>query len=275
MIITSEARRIALFGQDLTNNPFFAWDNLADGAVLSGTTPLAGGDYFNATNGTTADFWLPNVEGVLANFVMDLTTAQSVGFAAIAAHNLDKVGASVQIQSSDDATVWVNQVPLTAAVDGGPMVFRFVAVQARWWRIRITGLTVGAPVAIGVAFLGTETVFPARIYQGFAPIITANQVELASNVSVGGNLMGSSTVSRGAKLDLAFQYIPPAFLRGAFKPFLQHFNNGGGFFTAWRPGKYADDVHYCWRDGGVAQPTNAGPHELMDLSLSMRVHYDG
>ena len=275
MIVTSEARLIALYGQDLTNNPFFAWDNLAADAVLSGTTPLAGGDYFNATNGTTADFWLPDVTATTANYVVDFTADQAISFAAIAAHNLHDFGASVAIQSSPDGSAWTNRGAVTPATDGGPMVFRFVAFAARYWRVRLTGLTSGNPLAIGVVFLGNETVFPSRIYQGFSPIITANMVEVASNVSVGGNLMGSSTVSRGAKLDMSFQHIPPAFLRGPFKPFLEQFNDGRGFFTAWRPGKYADDVHYCWRDGGVVQPTNAGPHELMDMSLSMRVHYGG
>ena len=276
MIVTSEARLIALYGQDLTNNPFFAWDNLADHAVLTSNRPsLPGGDLFNATNGTTADFWLPDVNAIIANFIADFGADQSISFAAIAAHNLHDFGARVRVQNSPDGATWSQAGEFVTPTDGAPIVWRFVPTAARYWRFQNAELTDGNPLAIGVAFLGNETVFPSRIYQGFSPIITANMVEVASNVSVGGNLMGSSTVSRGAKLDMSFQHIPPAFLRETFKPFLEHFNDGRGFFTAWRPAKYADDVHYCWRDGGVVQPTNAGPHELMDMSLSMRVHYGG
>ena len=275
MIVTSTTRSNALIAAEEENNPFFAWDNLADGATLGGTATLAGGDAFNATNGTTADFWLPNVTGTEAIFQVDFGTDTAITFAAIASHNLATLGASAIIESSPDAATWSTAGASTTPTDNQAIAWRFQTVSERYFRLRVTGLTAADPLAVGVAFFGNETVIPTRIYSGFAPPITANIVDLASNVSVGGNLMGSSIVSRGSKREMAFQYVAPAFIRATLKPFIAAFNEGQGFFTAWRPAKYPEDISYAWRDGSVIEPNNAGPRDLMALSVAMRVHNGG
>jgi hypothetical protein len=105
--------------------------------------------------------------------------------------------------------------------------------------------------------------FRAALYQGFSPVIVPTEVQLQSNVSVGGNLMGSSVVMEGSTLTAELRNVDPAFIRGAaFKDFMQSFNRGKPFYFSWRPTKYPEDVHYCWRDGAVIRPDNAGPRDF-------------
>lgn len=275
MIIETIARHAQLDIAGAHDNPIFAWDNLAKGKTLGGTATLTGGDAFNATNGTTADFWLPNVTGTTADFTVDLGAATALNFAAIASHNVNELAGSAQIDCSSDNSAWTAVGAVTTPDDGSPMAWRFASTSARYWRLRVSGLTVSDPLAVGVAFFGVETILPQRAYQDVSPPITPNMVEIASNVSVGGNLMGSSTVSQGYTVPHNFNHIQPAFIRGVFKPFIQHFNEGRGFFMAWRPHKYPEDIIYGWREGGVIVPSNTGVLDRMTFSMQIRAHNGG
>ena len=277
MIYTTIERTSELRFARENNNPFVAWDNLARNATISGTTPLSGGDGFNAVNGTTADYWLPDVTGETATLIIDLPSLSEISCVAIAAHNLHEFGGSV---SAEMATLapgagYVSCGEVVTPDDGGVIMWRFKETTQGRVSLTFSGLTAGDALAVGVVFVGNDVVIPSRIYQGFAPVITPNLVTLTSKVSEGGNLMGSSFVSAGSTAEMSLTYIRPSFIRGTFKPFMKHYNEGGGFFWAWRPEKYPEDVHYGWRSGAVLNPTNSGPKDYMDISLSMRVHNGG
>jgi hypothetical protein len=141
--------------------------------------------------------------------------------------------------------------------------------------LNITDLADDANVSVGVCFFGSDLVFPRRFYQGFAPPIWATEVQLQSNVSVGGNLIGTSVVAKGSTMSFTVNNVDPEFIRGVRFPFFaKSFNEGAPFFMAWRPKKYDGDLYYCWRDGGTLRPTNSGPRDLMSVELSCRV-YEG
>jgi hypothetical protein len=145
--------------------------------------------------------------------------------------------------------------------------------SARYWRLSATDVDAGQP-AIGVLFLGQELIIPQRIYQGYAPPITPNVVDLQSNVSEGGHLLGSRVVSRGNTATAEISHLTPAFVRSDdWKNFQAHFNNGNGFFWGWRPTAY-DELYYAWRQGAVIAPQNSGPQAYMSASISMRFYDD-
>lgn len=270
MITTSSARRIELANQGMTNNPFVAWNNIGAGATLAGTAVFAGGERSNAITGSTYDKWRPNVTDDIANLRFDFGVSTQIGFAAIAAHNADLFGATVLVQSSSDASTWVTVA--SAIATSGTMAFRFTGA-ARYWRFLFNDLTAGDALSVGVAFLGSELIIPRRLYQGFAPVITPTEVQLQSNVSVGGELLGSSVITKGSRLSFDISLVPAAFVRGAtWKDFQTSFGVGRGFFLGWRPQKYPQDIHYCWRDGGVIRPENTGPLDLMNIALAARVY---
>lgn len=270
MITVTDARLIQLADQGMINNPFVAWQNLGAAATLGGTAVIAGGERANAVTGSTYDKWRPDVTTTSASLSFDFGTATAVGFAAIAAHNAADYADTVALQISSNGTTWAAVSSATAVA--GIMAWR-VTVSARYWRFLFNGLTAGNPLSVGVAFMGPEIIIPSRIYQGFSPVITPTEVQLQSNVSVGAHLLGSSVISQGSKLSADFQHVPAAFVRGdEWMAFQSAFGRGKPFFFAWRPDKYAQDVHYCWRDGGVIRPDNTGPRDFMGLSLAARVY---
>ncbi|NBT33526.1 MAG: hypothetical protein EBT13_16950, partial [Rhodobacteraceae bacterium] len=276
MIITATTRTAELTGQ--TENPFLAYDNLAalSTTVLGGTAVLTDGAAANAVTGTTYDYWLPNVTGTVANFEVKFPAARTVGFVGIAAHNLGTLGATVAIQSSTDGgATWPGAGGGThSPTDDRPIGYRLVSTgaDAADWRIRVTGLTAGAPLYIGVAFFGAELVFPRRFYKDFAPVLAPTEVQLQSNVSVGGQLLGNSIIAQGSTLNAQFRNLDASWVRASLLPFIPHFNKGKGFFFGWRPATYPQDIHYCWREGATLRPVNAGPKAFMSAEMQMRAH---
>ena len=275
-IVTTDARAIELANTKLGNNPFVAWANLAASATLGGTAVLSGGDRANAVSGSTYDKWRPDVTTTEAVLSFDLGAAADVTFAAIAAHNAAALGATVYLENSPDGSAWA-AVATAIPADEKPIAFRCtVGAAVRYWRYRFGGLTAGDPLAVGVAFIGNDLVIPRRQYQGYAPVLTPTEVQLQSNVSVGGHLLGSSVISRGSMLSAEISNVRGTFIRSAdWLSFQAAFGEGKGFFFAWRPYEFASDLHYCARDGGVIRPENTGPLDFMAIKFSARVYANG
>lgn len=156
--------------------------------------------------------------------------------------------------------------------DDKPIGWYFEQQSSFGWRWRFTNVGVSDVVSVGVAFVGGVLTMDRPLYQGYAPIIRPTEVELQSNVSAGGHLLGSSVVKRGSRLKMDFANLAASFVRGSgFTGFMDHFNAGNGSFVAWRPSKYPDDLHYFWRDGSTIRPVNSGPRDLMGLTIEGRV----
>jgi hypothetical protein len=277
-IAVAAARAAALSAAKESDNPFVAFDNQAATAVLGGTATLPDGAALNAVLGTTYDFWRPDVTATTAQFRVTLPVARSLSCVAVCGHNLHDLGASIAVQRSINAGVnWSDGGAGTLTpTDGRPAIFRMVTSgnDAADWRLNITGLTAADPLRIAVAFFGDDLVMPVRFHDRFAPVLSPTEVQLQSNVSVGGNLLGSVVVTEGSMLQASFRHLPPAFVRGAFLPFIPHFNRGRGFFFGWRPATWPADVHYCWRDGGVIAPANDGGLDFMTAGFKARVFED-
>lgn len=275
-IATSSARATALATAGEGNRPLVAWNNLAATASISGNTPITGSAFANAVSGSTYDKYLPQMPSTFCTLTFDFGSAVDISFAAIAAHNLATLGGAASVTRSTDNVTYTDAGAGTITpTDNSPMAWRMATtgLSARYWRFNFTGLAINAPLAIGVAFLGNDLVLPRPFYQGFSPVITPTEVELQSNVSVGNELLGSSVILRGSTLSAGLQNVSPSFIRGAsWLSFQNHFNDGKGFFFAWRPTKYTGDVHYCWRNGPVIRPTNSGPKDLMSFDMQAQVH---
>lgn len=273
-IAISDARSFALGAQ--TNHPFFAWENLAASATLGGTSTLTGGAASNAVNGNTHSYWLPNVTTATVSLSADFTSARTISFVGVAAHNISDYAGQVSIQySSDNVSYFDAGAGTITPTDNSPLAFRMVSSgqSFRYWRLRITGLTSGDDIAVGVVFFGDDLVMPRPFYQGFSPILTPTEVELQSNVSVGGNYLGSSVIKRGSTLQAEWNNLAATFVRGtSWLSFQRHFNDGLPFFFGWRPAKYPQDIHYAWRQGGTIRPNNSGPKDWMNLGIDARVY---
>lgn len=276
MIVTSDRRAVQLYFGEVQNNPFVTVANAAATATLGGTATLADGARENALSGTTYDFWMPDVSTSEAVFWVDFGAARAVTFAGIAAHTLAALGASAVIERSTDNVTWVDGgAGAIAPTEDRPIGWRMADdLTARYWRLRITGLSAGAALAVGVVHFGDELIMPDRTMSGANPAIRPTEVQLQSNVSAGGHLLGSQIVAQGSTVALSLQRIPADFARGDLVPFIDHFNAGRGFFYGWRPTDYPTDLHYCWRDGAALRPAHTGVLHMMSIDMEARA-YDG
>ena len=279
MIIYSAARVTALTSAGQLDNPFVAFDNQAAlaSAILAGTATLTDGGRSNAVSGTTYDYWLPNVTGTTAQFSVKLVAPITISCVGMVAHNLFTLGGTVILQhSTDGGSTWTgnNLGSTITPTDNGPIVWRVATtgLDAADWRLSFAGLAVSAPLFVGVMFFGSDLIFPRRFYRDFAPALTPTEVQLQSNVSVGGNLLGSSIVAQGSTMSASFRNITDTFARGSLLPFIPHFNAGKGFLFGWRPTTYPQDAHYCWREGATIRPVNSGPQAFMSLEMQMRAY---
>ena len=277
-IVIGPTRAAALAAAGEENNPIIAWNNRGqDVAVTLSTT---GGTEVEAAalavTGTTYDAWVATPTGSTVELQAVWSATRNISFVAIAGHNLATLGVDVRAQYSlDGGSTWLDSGagPVTPT-DNQAIGFYFDTVTADRWRIRIFNYSASDDVEIAVAYFGNVVTMPQRIYQGYRPPITPTNVALQSNVSEGGNLLGSAVVRKGSSAAASFEHIDPTFIRnattGQWKGFQSHFNNGKGFFFAWRPTKYGD-LFWSWRDGDPIAPTNSGPQDYMSLEMQMRM----
>ena len=271
MIITETARATELATAGTTNNPFFLWDSLIT-AATSTHGVATGGDAENCLTGDTFDRAMP-LES-LNRAKLEFTTSGAITCVGIGAHNLGDVQSEILLQYSDDGgTTWTSiNSPAFEPTDNAAIVFRFSSQSETDWRLRISNST--DQVSIGVLMAGNELIPTQRIYQGYAPPLVPNVVRLVPRTSEGGEFLGATVTSRGSQASAEFQHLTPTELRGTdFKGFLTHYNEGNGFFWAWRPTKYGD-AHFARSAGQMAQPVNSGPKDYMSLSLGMQFYDD-
>ena len=268
-VLIETAKAVELIAAGTTNNPIVFWNNEATSATYSTTTGTEVESAALAATGTTYDAWVctPNVNDDVAILVAfpSNVTINAIG---LAAHNIADVGGRILFQYHNGSS-WFT-IGTETPPDNQAILCYFSDVTATDWRIKVNDVT--DDVEIAIAFFGNVLTLPQRIYQGYAPPLTPNNVILQSNVSQGGNLLGALVSRRGSSLSANIEHLPANFVRGSdFTGFMQHHNDGKGFFWAWRPTKY-DDLFYAWREGAVIAPSNTGPLDLMGFSMGLRCY---
>lgn len=275
-INTSATRTTELEAAGQENNPFVTPATLTGTATTDTGTEVQAAS--NALTGTTFDQWTATNPGAGCIWEVDLgapATPTALGFAA---HNFGTSvvagGGAARFRYWDGAA-WQNAGEAFSPEDGEACVQRLGTseITAQRWQLRTT-LTTGN-VSCGVIFIGSEIVIPQRFYQGFAPPITPNMVDLNTNVSEGAHLLGSAVTVRGSRFQVTVDHLTPAFIRGStWTSFQRRWNSGFGTLFAWRPAKYGD-VNYAWREQGDATiaPTNSGPKDYMSFNMAGRMYH--
>ncbi|TWI34916.1 hypothetical protein [Paracoccus sulfuroxidans] len=271
MLYTDFLRESQLASGNRRNRPVFACDNLIAAAVLSGGNAQAGSPVGNLRTSSTYDRYRQSADAASSVIVATFDAPREVGIMAISGHGLAGLCASVQF-SHHDGAAWVNADPIT---DLTPAAIgrRIAPVVTDRVRLILNGVKAGA--SVGVWFAGPELVSPQDFHGEFAPRITPQNVELQSNVSEGGNLLGSATIRQGSSSSFSLQHLRPEFVRGdGFRFLVRHHNAGRGYFFGWRPGRYPEDLQYVWRQGDPVVPTFMGLRDYMQASFNLRV-FDG
>ena len=166
-------------------------------------------------------------------------STQTTSYAAIAAHNLGSIGASVTCQVGG---VTVGSVSPT---DDSAILFLFSSRSASQVQFIITGGT----AEIAVAQAGDALEMPQlSVFTGL-PISESKQVRYRHQQSITGDVLGRAVEGADLRFDMTVQNLPETFRAATgditWKGFINHVDNVGPFFIAAKPSSYPDDVAYA------------------------------
>lgn len=245
--------------------PFILWDNVLARGAVSSIHPASGWE--NLAGPQTFDVWSWNV-GSNSYVQAIFDEPEPCDCAAIAGHNLHKIGGSLRAQYSlDGVTGWVSVSAINTPADGDPAAIIFPEVAARGWRLLVTRPT--GVFSVNLGFLGKRLILPAPVLSPYVAANCSARREFAASVSMGGHYMGGSSYSRGLEMDVQFAPVPRSFVDAAdFRAFLRHFNNGGTFFFGADPLTLPGDLGYYWRAGEELRPSLRGGNFWADIKWS-------
>lgn len=166
-------------------------------------------------------------------------STQTTSYAALAAHNLGSIGASVTCQVGG---VTVGSISPT---DDSAILFLFSSRSASQIQFVITGGT----AEIAVAQAGDALEMPQlSVFTGL-PISESKQVRYRHQQSITGDVLGRAVEGADLRFDMTVQNLPETFRAATgditWKGFINHVDNVGPFFIAAKPSSYPDDVAYA------------------------------
>jgi len=251
-------------------NARIGWQNLARTAVITSSGVAAGASQYAPISDQTWEWWQCH-HVATSWWAATFTTPQLVNYAAIAAHELSSVGATVHVEV-DVGGGWVDVADATVTpTDDSPIMILFEDIMADAIRIYITGAS--APPRISVIHFGAvlEMPRPSR-WMGHTPGILNRQFETRPNVSERGQRLGNSLLREGLAASFEFSNLDEHWVRTTFDLFMRNCMRYG-YFLSWRPDQFPDEVLYGWTDRPFA-PSNSqgGINRRMSVSFPMDCH---
>lgn len=217
---------------------------------------------------TTYERWQPTA--LPATLTIDSGTSPSgtASYLGIGAHTLGDNGNTVLLEYSHDATTWTT-VDSVEPADNTALMMLFAEVQARYWRITISG---GTAPTVGVVYLGQVLEMQRSIYGGHTPITLGRQTTIRPSVSEKGQWLGRSIVRNALATGYSFRHLTASWYRANFDPFAKAARSRP-FFIAWRPETYPSEVAYGWTNDDIT-PSNMGVRDYMEVSFNVVGHAD-
>lgn len=205
-------------------------------ATATATSSASGYDPAWVADGETWSVW--RAGGSSSTLTLSFSS-QTTSYAAIAAHNLSDIGATVTCR------VGGTSVGSISPTDDGAIVFLFSSRSASQVQFVITGGT----AEIAVAQAGEALEMPQlSVFTGL-PISESKQVRYRHQQSITGDVLGRAVEGADLRFDLTVQNLPETFRAAAgditWKGFINHVDNTGPFFIAAKPSSYPDDVAYA------------------------------
>lgn len=245
------------------------WQNLARTAVVTASS-VAPGSYLQAPiSDQTWEWWAPT--SIPAWWAATFPTTQLVNYCAIAAHELGSSGATVRVQY-DAGGGWFD-VPdaVVSPADDSPIMILFDDIPAIAMQIVITGASFSPHVSVIHFGKVLEMPRPAR-WMGHTPGILNRKFETRPNVSERGQRLGNSLIREGLSASFEFSNLDENWVRSTFDLFMRNCMRYG-YFMAWRPQQFDDEVLYGWTDKEFA-PVNSqmGVNRRMSVSFQMDCH---
>ena len=240
-----------------TNTPIIGYQNLATADNSTFSAGVAGYDGAKCLNPLTYEGWKPMLP---ANCVLDLGTASSVDYFAIAGRGM--VGMTVTPSYSLDNVTWTTLTGVTLTQN--VWMHTFTAVTARYWRFDLTG-AIPTPLIIS-AYVGKALIMPHRIYGGHTPAVLARQSVIRPTTSEGGQWLGRTVIRQAYQTQVEFKHLHADWYRDNFDPFVISARDNP-FFISWRPETHANEVVYAWTEKDII-PSNTGKLDYMQVGFN-------
>lgn len=205
-------------------------------ATGTATSTASGYDPNWVTDGETWSVW--RAGSTSANLTISFST-QTTSYAALAAHNLGSIGATVTCRVGG---LFVGSI---SPSDDSAIVFLFSARSASSVQFVISG----GVAQVGIAQAGEALEMPRlSVFTGL-PISESKQVRYRHQQSIRGDVLGRAVEGADLRFDLTVQNLPETFRAAVgdvtWRGFLDHVDSTGPFFIAAKPSSYPDDVAYA------------------------------
>lgn len=244
------------------------YENLARGAVITASS-VAPGSYLQApASDQTWEWWQATSAHPNPWWGITFTTPTVVNYFAMAAHEVGSAGGTIWIQY-DAGAGWVDVADsyLTPTDDSSIMIlFEDITCNA----IRAIGMGGSFSPRISVMQFGTILEMPRPVkWMGHVPAILNRNFDKRPNVSERGQRLGSSLIRQGLSGQFDVANLGEYWVRSTFDLFIRNCMRYG-YFIAWRPDQFPDEVLYGWTDDPI-KPVNSqgGVNRLMSVSWGM------
>lgn len=249
------------------------WQNLARGAVITANGTAAGSNLYAPANDQTWEWWQGTLAPIPGFWAATFATPTTINYLAVAAHEGGSAQATFVIDY-DAGAGWV-EIPGSefSPADDSPVMVLFENIVCDAIRIRGTGVPPLFFPRVCVIHFGKilEMPRPAR-WIGHVPGVLNRQFEARPNISERGQRLGNSLIREGLSAAFEFANLDEHWVRATFDLFMRNCMRYG-YFIAWRPNQFPDEVLYGWTDQPFP-PVNAhgGINRRMSVSWQMKCH---
>lgn len=196
--------------------------------------------------------------------VYTISSAATVDYFGIGAHNLGSADATVTIQTaSSPGGTLTTRATVTPNDDKAIMVLLTDEISVREIRLTVTG----SNTELGVFYAGKALVMQRPIFGGHTPITLSSVTNFNSNASDAGQWLGRDIVRQGVETSYSWELLTDQWYREYFQPFVVSAKTTP-FFIAWRPDLYPDEVAYCWTEDDISPSNRGGSTKFMSVSFN-------
>jgi hypothetical protein len=153
-----------------------------------------------------------------------------------------------------------------------PIMILFEDITCNAVRVSIAGA--GGHPRIGIIHFGhvLELTRPIR-WMGHTPARFKREFDKRPNESARGQRLGTSITRMGLSGEFDVENLDETWVRNTFDLFIVN-SMKYGYFLAWRPDQFPDEVFYGWTDKPII-PVNSvgGVNRKMRVSWPMDIHY--
>lgn len=243
------------------NNPRIGWHSIVTTASVAADDEDPDWPVTNLGNQATHLYW--QAVNLGNTRVYAATGGESVNYLAVAAHNLRM--ATVQVQTSTNASLWTDLDDSVLLQDNSPFVIEFPDTVANYIGLRITPFY--EIPAMACLNIGRILRLQRRIYVGHRPMPLNRQTEVSTGRSESGAFLGRVKRRQSQQTEVVLNNLTPDWYRDNIDPFAE-FAETGAFFWAWRPESYPNEVAFAWLTDDLV-PVNERGNGMMNVNLPM------